>query len=295
MRSCAYCGRELEPGEVCNCPQSVARRKNHAGASQEKTKADSARQSGSNPYENTTTYRTGYTQQESRVKHAWNRYKMKRETEKAAKTNIGGGFFRRLLSLVTRTMRSPADSVMNPQRIDIAAIIIIAAVMGAVLRMCVFFAVTGLSRSPFGLLAALMSFGGAAGYKNILNGLLTALMGAVSGVILFFIYSGIFYLISRIIVRNRMTGFRDISERLIVTCIPMTIIGLIGLLLAMLSTSTLVILAGCGVLCTAILTYEALKCEWHNISSGRTLYLTMLGLFVFISIIYSLLMIGRGI
>lgn len=26
MRSCIYCGRELEKGEVCDCPQSVAHR-----------------------------------------------------------------------------------------------------------------------------------------------------------------------------------------------------------------------------------------------------------------------------
>ena len=26
MRSCIYCGRELAPGEVCSCPQSVAHR-----------------------------------------------------------------------------------------------------------------------------------------------------------------------------------------------------------------------------------------------------------------------------
>ena len=196
--------------------------------------------------------------------------------------------------LIIKTMRSPTESVANPPRTDIAAIILIAAVMGAVLRMCVFFAVTGLSRSPFGLLAALMSFGGAAGYRAIGSGLLTALMGAVAGVILFVLYTGIFWFIGRFIMRSR-TSFREFSERMIITCIPMTVICLAGLLLAMVSTSTLILLAGCGILCTAILTYEALRNEWINRPSGKTLYMTALGLFIFISIIYSLLMIGRGI
>ena len=297
MRSCAYCGKNLEPGEVCDCPQSVARRQKSGGSSQQNTSNEtsgSEKQSSYNPYENNTTYRTGYTQEESRVKRAWNRYRMKRDTEKTTKTRSGDGFFKRLLSLVVSTMRSPVDSVMNPPHVGRITILLIAAVMGAVLRMCVYFAVTGLSRSPFGLLAAIMSFGGRAGYKIIADGMVTALMGAVSGSVLFILYSGIFWFINRMVIRSRI-GFWEFSERMIVTCIPMTVIGLVGLLLAMLSTSTLIILAGCGVLSTAVLTYEALRTEWINRSPGKTMYLMMLGMFVFISIIYSLLIIGRGI
>lgn len=294
MRSCAYCGKELAPGEVCDCPMSVAKRKGTGNEKRENTtheKAESAPRG--NPYENANSYRTGYTGQESRAKRAWNKHKIKRHTERASSA-VSGGFFRRLWTLTARTMRSPAESVMSPPRIDIAAIIIIAAVMGAVLRMCVFFAATGLSRSPFGLLAILASFGGAAGYRTVANGLLTALMGAASGVILFALYSGIFYLIGRLIMRSA-SSFRAMSERLIITCIPMTVICLAGLLLAMISTSTLIILAVCGILCTAILTYEALRNEWAGSPSGKVLYASALGLFIFISIIYSLLMIGRGI
>ena len=54
MRSCIYCGRELEKGEVCDCPQSVAHRagkqqssaerKNETKTEDKKQKAEKRRQ-----------------------------------------------------------------------------------------------------------------------------------------------------------------------------------------------------------------------------------------------------------
>ena len=43
MRSCIYCGRELEKGEVCDCPQSVPHRagnSNHLPKRKNETKTE---------------------------------------------------------------------------------------------------------------------------------------------------------------------------------------------------------------------------------------------------------------
>ncbi len=43
MRSCIYCGRELEKGEVCDCPQSVAHRAGKQQSSAERKKRNKNR------------------------------------------------------------------------------------------------------------------------------------------------------------------------------------------------------------------------------------------------------------
>lgn len=44
MRSCIYCGRELEKGEVCDCPQSVAHRAGKQQSSAERKRNKNRRQ-----------------------------------------------------------------------------------------------------------------------------------------------------------------------------------------------------------------------------------------------------------
>lgn len=44
MRSCIYCGRELEKGEVCDCPQSVAHRAGKQQSSAERKTKQNRRQ-----------------------------------------------------------------------------------------------------------------------------------------------------------------------------------------------------------------------------------------------------------
>ena len=71
MRSCIYCGRELEKGEVCDCPQSVAHRagkqqssaerKNETKTEDKKSdkKQEKTQANYSNPYKTETSYKTG--------------------------------------------------------------------------------------------------------------------------------------------------------------------------------------------------------------------------------------------
>ena len=82
MRSCIYCGRELEKGEVCDCPQSVAHRvgkqqssverKNETKTEDKKSdkKQEKTQSNYSNPYKTETSYKTGYAGTESKFERA---------------------------------------------------------------------------------------------------------------------------------------------------------------------------------------------------------------------------------
>ena len=114
--------------------------------------------------------------------------------------------------------------------------------------------------------------------------LLAVLSGAVSGVLLFFIYSGIFYAINRFIFRLD-TKYWDFSQRLAMTGIPMTVIGIFGTLCSLFSSTTLTIFMICGAISWIVLTYEALRTEWISKTPGKTMYAMMLGFLVFFSVI----------
>lgn len=95
MRSCIYCGRELAPGEVCSCPQSIAHRNakqtEQSGTDSVNTDKDGKETKKKDKKEkkekkhfgreksyaktnheynaDNAGYRTGYTQKESAFKH----------------------------------------------------------------------------------------------------------------------------------------------------------------------------------------------------------------------------------
>mgnify|MGYP000500209081 FL=1 len=114
--------------------------------------------------------------------------------------------------------------------------------------------------------------------------------GAISGVILFFLYSGIFWLINRFVMRLK-TAYWEFSIRLASTWIPFTVICAIGVILSMLSPVTLMILILCGAVSVAVLTYEALHTEWISKSPSQVLYAMMLGYFVFFTVVCYLITI----
>ncbi len=290
MRSCIYCGRELEKGEVCTCPQSVARR--NAKSSSEPQDKQKAKQNNYNdPFRTETSYKTGYTGKESRFERA----KAKREARKAARKtsakNINPkGFFTGLWRYVIDFAKSPVEKVSNPGYLGKGAILTIAAIQGALLWLCMFFVMRGGAVGPFKFLASVMSFNGSAGYNLIASMFMSLVSGAISGVVLFFLYSGIFYLINRFILRLK-TAYWDFCVRLVGAWIPFTIICAIGAVLSILSPLTLVLLLLCGVVTVMVLTYEALKTEWIMYPPTKVMYAMILGYFVFFSILIHLILI----
>ncbi|MCC8169267.1 MAG: hypothetical protein LIO59_02675 [Oscillospiraceae bacterium] len=289
MRSCIYCGRELEKGEVCMCPQSVARRAKRTNTESEKTTENSKSKNTVNTDEqNRTTYKTGYTKKQSKAARAWNRYKARRESRRTINTD---GMFKSFVSFVRSFIKSPVDKIINPPNIGKGMMLTIAALQGAVTWLCLYFVYTGASRSAFSVLGSVLGFGGIAGYSSLARMLLCILFGAVSGIVMFFVYTGIFYFINKVIFKSK-TQYWDFSTRLSLTGIPLTVLGIAGVLLSFFSLTTLVILLLCGLISLIVLTYEALCTEWITKSPGSVMYAMMAGFFVFLSIVCYLIRVS---
>ena len=306
MRSCIYCGRELEKGEVCDCPQSVtniagiqkssAERKNETKTEDKKSdkKQEKTQANYSNPYKTETSYKTGYAGTESKFERAKIKHKARKAARKAKATRTSNinpkGSFGELGRYIVRFIKSPIDTISNPPHLGKAAIMTIAALQGVVLWLCMFFILRGGGVGPLKILTSLMNFNGGAGYSLVLQIILCMVSGAISGVILFFLYSGIFWLINRFVMRLK-TAYWEFSIRLASTWIPFTVICAIGVILSMLSPVTLMILILCGAVSVAVLTYEALRTEWISKSPSQVLYAMMLGYFVFFTVVCYLITI----
>ena len=285
MRSCIYCGKELEKGEVCGCRQSAAYR-----AAKDNTKSDSKETEqtyNSNPYRTETSYRTGYAGKDSKFERVKTRFHTRRAARKSVNPK---GFMKGFMRYIADFIKSPVDKITNPGQIGKAAILTIAALQGAVLWLCVFFILRGGPVGPIKLLAAAMSFNGSAGYSLIRMILLTILSGALSGIVLFFLYSGIFYFINRFLMRLR-TPYWQFCVRLACTWIPFTVICAIGAVVSILSPVTIAVMLICGAVSVAVLSYEALKTEWISQPAGKVLYAMLLGYFVFFTVVCRLLII----
>ncbi len=305
MRSCIYCGRELEKGEVCQCPQSAAyrQRKNSSSDAHSKTRAaDDVKQNTSeskssnnknkhgNQNRTETSYKTGYVGKDSFFERKRDKYRAKKAARTSSRAKSGyhegfGGFWRYILEF----LRNPVDKITNPRYLSKPAIMAIAAAQGALLWLCMFFVING-SVGPFKFLALIMNLHMNGGFHVIVSMVLALVSGAISGVILFFVYSGIFYLINRFIMRMN-TGYWEISVRLASTWIPFTVICVIGAVLSILSSITLLVMLLCGIVSVIVLTYEALKTEWISRPPSQVMYAMILGYFVFFVIVCHLLLI----
>ncbi len=290
MRTCMYCGRELEKGEKCDCAQSKIRRGEYEEQKKEEPKQNTNTKEKTNtkqntnysdPYRTKTSYKTGYAGGDNRFDGARERYKAKR----AAK---GSGGIKNVWQYIVRSIKSPVEAVTNPTHLSKVSMLAIAAAMGALLWLCVFFILRGGAVGPFRLIASAMGFGG--GYQLLFSILAAFVSGAVGGIVMFFLYTGIFYLINRFIMRLK-TPYWDFCERLVSAWVPFTLICLIGTVLSLLSPYTLIALVLCGAAITAVLTYEALKTEWYAFPPSKVLYSLLLGYFVFLSVMSHLLMI----
>lgn len=300
MRSCIYCGRELKEGEVCGCPQSVARRnKNGAGsADKDGEKAGSRagneakKKTASAEYSSRTEYRTGYTQKKSKFQRTRDRAKMKRDARRNSAAINKGGFWRSMKDTLLTALRSPVDAVINPPDMSRGVMLTIWAFQGALIWLCVYFIITNAARGPFMILGSMLAFRGVEGYRSILYMLLAMLSGAAGGIVMFFLYTGVFYFINRFMFRIRNARYWQFCERLALTTIPFAIIGALGVICSLFSSMTLIILLATGAVSWVVLTYEALKTEWIAYNSKLVVYGMMLGFFILSTIVCSFVSFG---
>ncbi|MCD8390390.1 MAG: hypothetical protein LUD03_00930, partial [Firmicutes bacterium] len=112
-------------------------------------------------------YRTGYTDR-SKAKQRWNRFKTK-SAERKNRPKKQTSDMRSIFSSLWQFLKSPIDGVLNPKGFSMPQMILLAAIEGALIGMGLYFVATGASRSWFRALANIVGFGGAAGYKMLLN------------------------------------------------------------------------------------------------------------------------------
>ncbi len=288
MRSCIYCGRELKDGEVCSCPQSAAHRARRTGG--ETSGTDSKKASGGkhtnyqSSYRTDTSYRTGYSEKQSR----FGRMKQRFNAHRAVSGKNKSDFFKELGRYIIEFVKSPTDSIANPARLGKGGILTIAAVMGAVLWLCMLFIQRGKNAGPLKFLSSLMGFGGAEGYPYIAQVLAGIVIGAISGTLVFLLYSGVFWMINRFIFRLQ-TPFWSFSVRMVSAWIPFTVICAVGALFSIFSAFTLIMLMLCGAASLVVMTYEALRTEWISRSAGKVMYAMLLGYFIFFMIVFYLI------
>ncbi len=277
MRTCMYCGKELKQGETCTCTQAAA----HRARKQENT---SDNQTYTNAYRTETSYRTGYAGKDTKFERARARSRAK----KAAKQGIPQKDT--FLRYIKSALLSPADAVANPTRIGKLAMLMVPAVLGAFLWLCVFFVMRGQSVRLMHFVAGAMGLGGGDGLKLAVTVPVVMLSGVIGGIVIFFAHMGIFWLINRFIMRLK-TPFWEFCLRLTTAWVPLTAICVIGAALSILSPITIGVLLLCGGLLTAALTYEALKNEWSAYPSSKVLYSLFLGYFVLLAFVSHLIFI----
>lgn len=279
MRTCMYCGKELKQDEVCNCQGAVS----HRAKKQGNNPSDSGRK---NPYRTETSYKTGYAGKDSKFERARTRYKTKKAAKKNAPRQTADGFW----SYIKIFLKSPVDTIANPPHLGKLPMLVIAAVLGAFLWLCAFFILRGESVKFMRVVAGAIGFGGGDGLRLAVTVPLVMLMGALGGIVLFFAYTGVFWLINRFVMRLR-TPFWEFGIRLVSAWIPFAVICIFGAVISILSPVTIAVLLLCGGIVTAALTYEGLKTEWVAYPASKVLYAMLLGYFVLFALVSHLIFI----
>ena len=265
MRECIYCGRTLEKDEKCSCAMSVSKRMEKERESEEKKE----------------------TKKEKRPKQKKER--KKREYNFKARNNRSfnsSGVMRELWSHFVSFIKSPIETVMNPGSMSKTVILLFAAFEGIIGGLCVYSVLSGASRGAFRFLAYLMGLGGMKGFATLKGFLLSAFAGSVSGIVIFFIYSGIFYIVNRWLFKQ-FTPYWEFVKRFAFAALPVSIIGAAGVILGIFSQITFASLLLCGMVGSLIITYEILRSVWYSKSPTKIMYTMMASIFVFLSVLMS--------
>ena len=287
MRECIYCGKQLEKGEQCTCAMSVAKRREREQARQ----AEQPRSQKEARAEEKNRRKQEKEHARKQEREARSRAREARRNTRQAAHNYSRAYraqtrtaFGDVWQLFKSFLRSPIETVMNPGQMSVAVIMIFVVIEGIIAGLSGFSIISGASRGPVRLLGNLMGFRGAQGYDTVLGWLGSASSGAVGGVVIFFIGSGIFYLINRWIFKQ-FTPYWEFSKRFALVGIPSTVIGAVGVLLGFFSQTTFAVLMIVGMVGTVVLLYEILRSAWYSRSAAKVMYMMLLGVFVFLMIV----------
>jgi len=282
MRSCIYCGKELEKGELCNCSVAVSKRNSKA-----QNTASSDSKNTYNDYNNTNSYHTGYTKRENPFKSAWNRYTTRKNAARVHFSTAKKPHRRNILFDTLSFFKSPINTVTTTSHISIGFVFVVSALAGALVGICSYLILLSLIHIGVTITNTSAIALGIFSNTDVLAGMGASLIiGAIVGCIVYLLYCSSFYLVSRLIFRDS-AKFRELLTSLSLCPLPLAISGILGLVFGLFSLTTLVIIIFVGAIFTVILTYEVLKLRWCYYAPNQILYGTILGFFVFALIVSS--------
>ncbi len=274
MRECIYCGRSLEKGQMCDCAISTRKRmekEQQGGTAEEMQSRESKKEQA--------------RAEKERIKAEKAQKKAARAAARMHRRTVSGkNVFSNLWHNIKSFLKSPTETVMNPFCMGRAEIIVLAAIEGIISGLGVFSVITGTSRGALRLIGNLIGFNGAEGYNFVYGWIMSAVSGAISGILTLLLYSAVFYAIGRWIFRM-FTAYWDYAKRLVFAFMPITLIGVLGVILGIFSQLTFMVLLLCGLAGNVAITYEVLRSMWSSKSASRTLYAMMAGIFVFLTVI----------
>lgn len=272
MRSCVYCGRTLEKGEKCNCPQSV-RAREAKNQSYNYTKSEEQSQSFNDTYE------TGYTRKEKKkhfekIKRAWRQRKRDRRTSSGFK------------NLILSFLKNPVSRIATPSYLSPLQIVLMVLATGMVLAGGGYFLASFLG-TVINVLSQSVAVPVISEY-SFTGFLFTAIFGGLALVLSVFVVFFVFWCIDRFILK-RTTPFFGFSIRLSYATIPVLIFGIIGIVVGFFSVYALLMFYIAGLVMWIILTYEALSYEWNFVDKSKVFYFVSLGLIFAIIIGFNIL------
>lgn len=288
MRSCIYCGKELEKDEKCNCYSAINRRNQNKKASTSDTDAKNDRhEDGHNSASNS--YHTGYTRRENPFKSAWNRYTTRKNAARQHYNNVKKTPRRNIFFDTLSFFKSPATTALYTSHLGISFVFIIAALAGALAGLCIYLILlsfikrVGSITSPLTIPLALWSG------TEILSGIAFSLIvGAIVGVVIFLLYCTSFYIVNRLIFRDS-SKFSEFLRALSLCPLPLAVSGVFGVISGLFSIYLMAVILLCGAVFTIILTYEVLKARWRYQSENQILYGTLLGFLMLAMLAISLI------
>ena len=285
MRSCIYCGRELEKGESCMCAGAVkARREKQEQHTEEKQKDTKGSYSGWQ--ENV--YQTGYTKKEK--KRFRDRFK---RAHKFKKSSFNSSDFKNAAGDVSgfakRFMREPVSAVSNPGIMNMWQIIVIIVLTSVFLSLCGYFAYARIIRTFLSGIASVTANLALPGY-SIGVMLKTTLYSSLSLIFVCFVYLGVLYLVNRFIMKAS-SSFKTFITRPVAAMTPLLVLSALGAVISFFTVYATVMLVLTGVIMWLVLTYEALRTEWSFAPAAKTMYAMALAFFVFFVVMFNVLRI----
>lgn len=279
MRSCIYCGKELEKDEQCTCPTSVAKRMSNSSGTNNNTNENNSDSTYSYSTKNNT-YHTGYTKRENPLKRAWHTYLQRKKAARSKGNTVKKPLRRNFIFDVISFIKSPVTTIYNPGEMSVFLVILISGISGIFTGLGLY---TLLVKIISG--AALIRTGSlnvnmvVSGISSIFGATIIVIFGAIAGVLLFLLCSACLYIISRGIFKCHM-HFWEFASKLVLCPLAVSISCILAIVFGMFSVWVFSIIILCGIITSFVLTYEALRSIWNTKTPNQVLYGMLLSILI---------------